>query len=298
MDFVIILSMQEFKVREIPYEKIPQRLKELPQVPKRLQLLGALPSFSEYKFLTVVGSRALSSYGRQTLDFLLEGLKNYKVCIVSGLALGADSLAHKKALEIGLPTIAVPGSGLSKEVLYPKSNYNLAHEILNLGGALLSEFDFKQKAAPWTFPQRNRIMAGLADAVLVIEAKEKSGTLITARLALEYNKDLLVLPAGIFDDTHAGNLKLLRQGAYPVSSAEDILEILGFDPKEKSQKLSLEALDLPQDELAILKVLEKPLEKDDLFQKSGLDATAFAIAFSKLELKGLIKEELGKVFKS
>ncbi len=290
--------MLNFKIKKLPYEKIPQRLKEIPDSPKSLQVLGALPDFEKYKFLTVVGSRTISAYGRRALEYLFEGLRASNICIISGLALGADALAHKKALELGLPTIAVPGSGLSKEVLYPKSNYNLALEILNSGGALISEFDFKQPAAPWTFPQRNRIMAGLADAVLVVEAKERSGTLITARLALEYNKDLLVVPADIFSEASSGNLKLLRQGAYPVSSAEDILEILGLEPKEKSQKLSLETMDLPQDELAILQLLEKPLEKDDLFQKSGLDATAFAIAFSKLELKGLIKEELGKVFKT
>src|SRR3989344_4795871 len=169
----------------------PPLLREIPDAPKKLYVRGKLPSFNS-AWLAVVGSRACTPYGRQALRYLIEGLRGYPVVIVSGLAYGIDAEAHKAALEAKLPTVAVPGSGLDWNVLYPRANVNLAREILKAGlsgqgGALLSEFEPNLKAADYTFPQRNRIMAGLCKAALVVEAKERSGSLITARLATEYN---------------------------------------------------------------------------------------------------------------
>ena len=129
---------------------------------------------------------------------LIEGLRGYPIVIVSGLAYGADAAAHRAALEVGLPTVAVPGSGLDWDILYPRANVGLAREILKAGGALLSEEEPETKAADWTFPKRNRVMAGLSRATLIIEAKELSGSLITARLTVEYNRELLVVPGSIF----------------------------------------------------------------------------------------------------
>ncbi len=286
------------KVKKLSRKEFPPNLLEIPDAPEELQIIGKLPDHNKYKYLTVVGSRAVTSYGRRALNHLIEGLRGYPIVIVSGLALGTDALAHKKALEIALPTIAVPGSGLSKEVLYPKSHFSLALEIVRSGGALLSEFDFKQAAAPWTFPKRNRIMAALSDAVLVIEAKEKSGTLITARLATEYNKELLVVPGDIFSDAVKGNLQFLKLGATPVTEPGDILDALGLDEQPDVQTASLHDLNLPEDELLILNALDEAKSKDELLEASGLSVSKFNIAFSKLELKGLIKEELGKVFKT
>ncbi len=285
------------KVKKLSKKEFPPNLLEIPDAPEELQIIGELPDYNKYKYLTVVGSRAVTSYGRRVLNHLIEGLRGYPIAVVSGLALGTDALAHKKALELGLPTVAVPGSGLSKEVLYPKSHFSLALEIVRSGGTLLSEFDFKQSAAPWTFPKRNRIMAALADAVLVIEAKEKSGTLITARLATEYNKDLLVVPGDIFSDALKGNLQFLKLGATPVTEPSDILDVLGLDRQIDAQTASLHDLNLPNDELAILNALDEAKSKDELLEASKLPISKFNITFSKLELKGFIKEELGKVFK-
>src|SRR3989344_5703207 len=169
------------ELKSLSPQEFPPLLREISDPPKQLYLRGEMPSF-EKKWLAVVGSRAMTTYGKQACKYLLEGLRGYPIVIVSGLAYGVDAEAHKAALDAGLTTVAVPGSGLDWDVLYPRANVGLAREILKAGGALLSEFKPEQKAADYTFPQRNRIMAGLSHATLVIEAKEKSGSLITAKL--------------------------------------------------------------------------------------------------------------------
>src|SRR3990167_673453 len=179
-DDLKLLSPQEF----------PPLLREISDPPKRLHLRGKMPS-TDHKWLAVVGSRAMSTYGKQACRHLIEGLRGYPIVIVSGLAYGVDAEAHRCALDAGLTTVGVPGSGLDWSVLYPRANVGLAREILRAGGTLLSEEEPKTKAADWTFPRRNRIMAGVSHATLIIEAKEKSGSLITAKLTTEYNRELL-----------------------------------------------------------------------------------------------------------
>src|SRR3989344_5463675 len=160
--------------------EFPPLLQQIPDRPKKLYLRGKLPS-TDNAWLAVVGSRALTPYGIAVCKHLIEGLRGYPIVIVSGLAYGADAAAHRAALEVGLPTVAVPGSGLDWDILYPRANVGLAREILKAGGALLSEEEPETKAADWTFPKRNRVMAGLSRATLILEAKELSGSLITAR---------------------------------------------------------------------------------------------------------------------
>ncbi len=212
-------------IRELAREAYPRSLHEIPEPPEKLWIRGTLPS-PDTKRLVVVGSRALTDYGRDACTALISGLRGYPISIVSGLALGADAVAHQAALAAGLHTIAVPGSGLSDRVISPRSNLGLAHDILAAGGALLSEHPADYTPRPYDFPSRNRIMVGLADAVLMIEAGEKSGTLITARLACEYNRDLLVVPHRIDDPHGYGAHMFLRLGATPVSDPLHILETL------------------------------------------------------------------------
>src|SRR3989344_2642579 len=175
----------------------PRRLREIPDPTEKIYLKGTLPS-EDHKWLCVVGSRKYSSYGKEVCEKLIEGLRGYPVVIVSGLALGMDAIAHRAALSAKLHCVAVPGSGLDPSVLYPATNRRLADEILKAGGVLLSEFEPNFRATAWSFPQRNRIMAGLSDAVLVIEAEKRSGTLITARLATAYHRDVFTIPGSIF----------------------------------------------------------------------------------------------------
>lgn len=212
-------------MRQLAPRDYPRNLREIPEPPAHLWLRGSLPP-EGHKLLAVVGSRSLSEYGRQACQELIASLAGHPISIVSGLALGADACAHQAALEAGLHTIAIPGSGLSDEVIAPRSNFPLAMDILAAGGALLSEQEPDHVPFPSDFPSRNRIMVGMADAVLVIEAGERSGTLITARLASEYNRDLLCVPHRIGDPNGVGANQFIRLGAELVTEPLHILDTL------------------------------------------------------------------------
>ena len=269
----------------------PPLLSEIPDAPKQLYVRGELPPY-DHAWLAVVGSRAASAYGRQVCDYLIEGLRGYPVVIVSGLAYGIDACAHKAALNANLKTIAVPGSGLNWDVMYPKANVNLAKEIIKAGGAHLSEFEPDQKAADYTFPQRNRIMAGMCKATLVIEAKERSGSLITARLATEYNRELLVVPGNIFSEVSKGTHQFLKLGATPITEPEDILRVLRL---ENSISKPQERFDLSFDEARVLEIISNPCSRDQLLEGLSLPISDANILLSTMEIKGLIKEEYGVV---
>jgi len=272
----------------------PPLLREIPDAPKQLHIRGEWPSF-EHKWLSVVGSRAMTTYGKQAVRHLIEGLRGYPVVIVSGLAYGVDAEAHKAALDAGLTTVAVPGSGLDWDVLYPRANVGLAREILKAGGALLSEFKPEQKAADYTFPQRNRIMAGLSHATLVIEAKEKSGSLITAKLVTEYNRELLVVPGSIFSAESKGTHQFLKLGATAVTDPEDILVALGIAKREGPVSLNELRDDLSEDEVRVFEILHSPVSRDELIAELALPVTDANVLLSTMEIKGLILEELGVV---
>lgn len=218
------------EIRTLSRAEFPALLPEIPDAPQSLYIRGEL-SPKENKLLAVVGSRRMSQYGKDACEHLIQGLAGYPISIISGLALGIDAAAHQAALTLGLHTIAVPGSGIDDASIYPRSNQGLAHNILEAGGALLSEELPGTKSAPYMFPKRNRIMAGMSHAVLVIEAREKSGTLITAKLTAEYNRELLIVSHSIFSEGGEGGHIFLRLGATPVRNVQDILETLGLDEK-------------------------------------------------------------------
>jgi DNA processing protein len=270
----------------------PTLLREMPQAPKKLHVRGSLPSYDR-KWIAIVGSRAYTPYGRQVTEHLVRGLAGYPVVIVSGLAIGIDAIAHKAALESNLPTVAIPGSGLGWDVLYPRSNVNLARTILSSGGAILSELDHDIKAAEWTFPKRNRIMAGMCHATLVIEAAEQSGTLITARLAADYNRDVLVVPGPIFNESSEGANMLLRLGATPIRSAADILDALHIVPA--ASPLKTLRTDISESELRVLTLIANPISRDELLEVLGMDTSTASILLSTMELKGLIVESMGVI---
>ncbi len=265
------------------------RLKEIPSPPQELYEEGVWPERNT-KLLAVVGSRAITPYGREACEKLIAGLAGYPISIVSGLALGADAVAHRSALRAGLHTIAVPGSGLHDSVIYPRSNAGLAREIVQSGGLLLSEHPSTHKARAYDFPSRNRIMVGISDAVLVVEAGEKSGTLITARLTHEYNRDLLCVPHRIGDPHGYGAHLFLRLGATLVSESEHILEMLDIEPK--TLRLSLPT-NLQGREQKIYEILAEPTSRDTLIRTSGFSASEVLTALVTLELEGLAKEEFG-----
>jgi DNA processing protein len=283
------------QIRELSKKDFPKRLLEIPDQPKKLFIRGELPP-EEYKWLCVVGSRKYSNYGKEACEKLIAGLRGYPVIIVSGLALGMDSIAHRAALAAGLKTVAVPGSGIDDSVLYPSSNRELAKKILENGGCVLSEFEPDFRATTWSFPQRNRIMAGLSDAVFVIEAEIKSGTLITSRLATDYNRDVFTVPGSIFSKTSEGPHMLIGLGATAITSSEDIVKALGLELKTNDHKLTTsDYADCSEKERKVLEFLKEPNSRDEVTRALSLSASEANTLLGILEIKGLIKESMGEL---
>ncbi len=283
-------------IRTLYPPDFPELLKEIPDAPKHLRYEGELPKEGN-KLLAIVGSRKYSSYGREVCESLVAGLADAPVTIVSGLALGIDSIAHRKALDVGLQTIAIPGSGLDRKVLHPHSHVNLAEEIIESGGGLISEYDDTMPSGAWAFPRRNRIMAGMCHATLVIEAERKSGTLITSRLATEYNREVGCVPGPVTSPTSDGPHMLIRLGAALIRDYNDVRELLGLKRTDEHPTL-VDIEDLNNEEKIFIKILEEPYPRDELIRKSKLDIGTASATLSLLEIKGLIIEELGEVRKT
>ncbi|MBU6427283.1 DNA-processing protein DprA [Patescibacteria group bacterium] len=286
------------EITKLAKEKYPYLLKQIKNLPDALYMSGQLPS-DDNKFLCVIGSRAHSKYGEEACERLISGLKGYPVVIVSGLAIGIDSLAHKAALSAGLATMSFPGSGLSDKVLYPPSRRSLAKRIVDSGGALLSPFNIDQEGTQWTFPVRNRLMAGASHATLIIEAKHHSGTLITADYAAEFGRDILAIPGSIFSDLSYGPHMLIRRGATPISSSSDILEALGFkifraDGMQQALPNFAE-VSFSEEERTIVDCLRSEnLTSTDLIERIGLPSSKFNSIISELELRGLVSQIGGR----
>ena len=287
--------MTKESIRELTRDEWPELLGEINDPPKRLRIWGAPPN-PENKLLAIVGSRKFTSYGQEVTSSLIQGLIGYPITIVSGLALGIDSIAHRSALRAGLQTIAIPGSGLDKKVLHPHSHVNLAEEIVEAGGGLISEYDDEMPAGAWAFPRRNRIMAGMCHATIVIEAEKKSGTVITSRLATEYNREVGAVPGPVTSSTSEGPHMLIRLGAALIRDSQDILELLGL--KSEGHDTLFNVDDLTEEEKVFIKILETPTNRDSLIRKSKFDISKASAVLSLLEIKGLIVEELGEVRKT
>lgn len=291
-----------YKINVLKKTNWPPLINEINQKPKELFYAGNIPNWQN-KMLCVVGARKNSNYGREVTESLILGLRGFPITIVSGLAFGIDSIAHKSAIKAGLKTIAVPGSGLDRSVLYPRSHLNLAEEIIEQGGTLLSEFEPSFRATNWSFPQRNRIMAGISDAVLVVEAEQKSGTLITSRLAVEYNRDVLTIPGNIFNPQSEGPHMLLRLGATPIRDSDDILEALHIENVSTSTKTTADDakyFDCSEKEMLIIEFLNEPREKDEILRQMkeihNMEISETQTLLTLLELKSITKESMGEIY--
>lgn len=278
----------DYPLYEVPKSNFPRALVEIPDVPAQLYARGKLPP-KEHRLLAIVGARKYSTYGKQVVERIVSGLSGHPITIVSGLAIGIDMLAHKAALTYHINTLAVPGSGLHDAVLYPRQNRILAYEILKAGGGLLSEFEPNFRATPWSFPQRNRIMAGIAHAVLVIEATRKSGTLITARLATDYNRDVLTVPGSIFSENSVGPHLLISLGATPITSADDVLTALNLPTEKRAVDFS----QLSPRERAVMECLSTPQSRDSLMRALPLRIEEAQALIMMMELQGYIREVNG-----
>ena len=289
------------KIRLISKEQYPFLLQQMKRPPEQMYVLGEIPS-DNHKFLCVVGSRTHSQYGIDACKEIILGLRGSLVVIVSGLAVGIDSLAHEYALEAGLKTIAFPGSGLDKSVLSPRSRIDLAQRIVKSGGTLLSPFDMLQSPTDWTFPARNTLMAGISHAVLIVEGRKDSGTMITAAKAAILNRDLMVVPGSIFSDLSSGPNSLLREGAIAVSSAEDVLEALGIgrgnsNSDSRAVQNELGFLRLNSEEQRLLACLSYPKMRDELVAELNIEASTLGALLSSLELYGAVSDQDGIIVK-
>ncbi len=291
--YATLFYMSSFPIIELTEGAMPPLLREIPHPPAQLNYRGTLP-LPTLPLLAVVGSRQYTTYGKQVVDFLIDSLRGYRVGIVSGLALGIDSLAHEAALRNNLYTLAIPGSGLQDDVLYPRTHVRLASRILENHGCLLSEFAPTFKATKWSFIQRNRIMAGLTQATLVIEATEQSGTLTTARMCVDYNRELLVVPGNIFSQTSKGPHLFMKIGATPITSAQDIIDALKLEPlSEQPATLFTPSNELTATEQLVITTLREPTDTNTLLTALALPAHEANVLLMHLELKGYIANENG-----
>ena len=273
----------------------PKILKEIHNPPKQLYVRGNLPKDHNLNF-AIVGTRAASDYGRTLAFKIAKELAELGFNIVSGLALGIDTQAHLGALEGKGGTTAVMGSAIDDNSIYPSENLNLVKKIISLGGAVISEYEPGTKSEIWFFPERNRIISGLSRGVLVVEAPEKSGALITARLALEQNREVFAIPGSIFSKNSFGANNLIKSGAKVVTSVDDILEELNLTDL-KTEKETKEEENLTEEEKIILNIIEKePIHIDKICKISKMAAGQVLSIVSVIEIKGIIKNIGGGKF--
>lgn len=278
-------------------EEYPALLKEIPDSPFIIYMKGDLECL-KMPLVAIVGSRKLTNYGSRVARGFAKELARNGVCIVSGLAFGVDAAAHNGALDAKGKTIAVLGNSLDAESIYPRTNFNLSEEILRSGGLLISEFPIKTSPNNWTFPSRNRIMAGMSLGTLVVEAAEKSGSLITANLALDYNRDVYAVPGEIFSPQSEGTNSLIKSArAKLVTSSQDILQELKIESATKYvEKVASEAvLSLTDEEKKVYSALShEALHVDRIIKLTKLETSAIGATLAMLEIKGVVKNVGGQ----
>lgn len=261
-----------------------QILDNIAKTPKKLYFIGALPE-SRAPTVAIVGTRKPTSYGKEVTHKLSYELARRGVIIVSGLALGVDGLAHRAALEAGGTTLAILANGLPR--IYPASHKGLADDIIKKGGAVITEYEPDTEAWPNQFLERNRIVSGLSDAVIITEAAARSGTLNTAMHALEQGKEVFVVPGNITSPMSSGCNALLKQGATPITAYEDVLERIAPDLMQPQTSL---ALGNTPEETVILTLLAGGVrDGDELQQKAGIKPAEFASIMTMLEMSGTIR---------
>lgn len=279
------ISKSNIKVLTLLDKNYPKLLREIPDPPPVLYIRGELPNSK--RVIGVVGTRKMTSYGREVTEILVRDLVNMGFIVVSGLARGVDSHAHRVAIGNGGQTIAVLGGGVDR--VYPGENEPLAKEIESGKGAVISEFPIGMDSVPGNFPARNRIISGLSLGVLVTEAGEDSGSLITAGLAAEQGREVFAVPGPIYSKLTAGPAKLIKEGAKLVTKVEDIFEELNLDAKIENTGIREVTADSAEEQ-NILDLMENgPVHVDEIARKAGLPASKVGSLLSMMEIKGKIK---------
>ena len=280
------LSKHNIKTFNFLDSGYPSLLRQIPDRPLILYVRGSLPK--QKVNLAMIGSRRKTQYGIRVCKQILQVLNNQRLSIVSGLAYGIDAECHSRAIDNNLHTTAVLATGLDDNSLYPKENYQLAQRILQSGGTLVSEYPPLTPALPYRFVARNRIIAGLSNAVLVVECAEKSGALITTDYALDYNRDVFAVPGDIFLKQSAGPNSLIKQGAEILSKPNDILEYLKLPPvSSPGSGLRL----FSSDEQTVLKCMQtESISFDLLLSRTGLASHQLQSLLTHLEIKGALTQ--------
>jgi len=285
--------MENFPINTLNIEdkNYPQILKKIFNPPKVLYWRGKL--LNNETCFAIVGTRRCSSYGKEIAFSIAQDLTEAGLIIVSGMARGIDTFSHKGVLEESKRTIAVLGTGLDEKSVYPKENLKLARKILENGGALVSEYPPGTPGLKQNFPERNRIISGMSIGVLVVEAKQKSGALITAEWAKKQGRKIFAVPGSIHSLNSRGCHFLIKQGAKLVDSANDILKELNL-PKIKKRK---EITPINKEESLILEILKiESLHIDKIIEKTNLNPSIISATLAIMEIKGKVKNLGGSIY--
>lgn len=284
-----LAQVQQAKIKLLTWETpdYPNYLREIPTPPPLLYVQGDLLEQDRWA-VAVVGTRRLTSYGRQVTRDLVAGLVQNNITVVSGLARGIDAIAHKTAVDLGGRTLAVLGSGL--DAIYPADNRALAQEITQGHGAIISEYGLGIQPEAKNFPPRNRIISGLSLGVIIVEAGERSGALITTNFALEQNRDVFAVPGNISSPASQGPNKLIQEGAKLVTRVEDVLEELNLHMVAERTAVQL-VLPETAEEIALYTQLSaQPVHIDELSRSTGLPSALVSSTLTLMELKGMVQQ--------
>ncbi len=281
------LEKENIEVLTFLDRKYPKLLKEIHSPPALLYIKGKFEKEDKFA-VSIVGTRRATSYGKQTTYEIAYNLAKSGLTIVSGLAIGIDREAHKAALDAGGRTIAVLACGLDKATIYPPNNRKLADQLAECG-AIISEYPLQTPALRHYFPARNRIISGLSLGTLVSECGERSGALITARHALEQNREVFALPGNIYSPGSTGPNNLIKMGAKPVTSFQDILDELNLNQAVEYTKVSKIIPDSKEEEILLQFLSKESIHVDNLVKKSKLDTAVVTSTLTLMEMKGKVK---------
>jgi len=298
-----IKFIEKYKIKPlfITDKNYPRRLLNCYDSPTLLFYKGQA-NLNASKIIAVIGTRSHTEYGKQVTEKIIKELTAQQVLVVSGLAFGIDAVAHKAALKNGLPTVGVLGHGLDQ--IYPPEHANIARDMLKHAGGLLTEYRSNTKPDKHNFPVRNRIVAGMSDATIVIETGIKGGSMITAELANGYNKDVFAFPGKVTDNKSAGCNYLIKSNkAMLLTDAQELVEVMGWEEKTKSKKEEKSQrelfIELSKEEKIIVSILNEKdtVHIDEINLKSGLNSSAVAAAILNLEIQNVVGCLPGKLYK-
>ena len=283
------LTREDVQILIFGEENYPKLLSEIYNPPMVLYGRGDLESLRHEYIVAVVGTRKVSNYGKQVTPVIAGDLARAGVAIVSGLALGVDSIAHRATMEAKGKTIAVLGSGIDERSIYPASNRTIAKSIIDSGGAIISELPLYSLPLKIHFPYRNRIISGLALGTIIIEADITSGALITAKAALEHNRQVFAVPGSVFNKFSQGPNNLLKMGAKPITTAADVLEELNLKEVTDELKAREVIAESPAEEKLLKLLSNEPIHINKLIKESGLTSQEVSSTLTMMEIKGKVR---------